>query len=147
NLTTAPFVKIANGYYYFDLGEKKNWFEAYQACRRMDAELLTFETLEEWQTISEYVFEQNIKRLYWTSGTDQGREGVYTWFSNGQALIGGMWGNAQPDNAGNTENCIEYGWIMGKSGIGLNDRPCGNNYQTNFICEAAKPKTASFVIW
>ncbi|ALC39820.1 CG43055, partial [Drosophila busckii] len=140
NLTTAPFVKIANGYYYFDLGEQKNWYEAYHACRRMDAELVTFETLEEWQTINKYALEHNLTKIFWTSATDQGHEGVYIWFTNGQTIVGGMWRIGNPDNRDNKENCIEY-----RPTHGVNDYVC--DHKNNFICEAVQPKTASFVIW
>ncbi|XP_051858351.1 C-type lectin 37Da-like [Drosophila albomicans] len=145
NVTTGPFVRITRGYYFFEMNVKKNWFEAYQSCHLMDAELLSIETEEEWRDLNAYVQEFNIGEFYWTSGTDQGKIGQHVWFANNKPIDKAMWGPNQPDNANKMEHCVEYNWAKSKTGSWINDRPC--EFQNRYICEARHPKTASFVVW
>lgn len=110
----------------------------------MDAELITIETIEEWNEINRYIRETRIEHFYWTSGTDQAKEGTHIWFTNGQPINKDLWAKGQPDNANKVENCHELGWKVNNV-LGLNDRPC--NFANRYICEARQPVTASFVLW
>ncbi|XP_030080523.1 C-type lectin 37Da-like [Drosophila hydei] len=144
NLTTGPFVRIGSGYYLFELKNWRNWYEAYETCRTMDAELITIETIEEWNEINRYMQETKIDNSYWTSGTDLAKEGAHVWFSSGQPINIKVWARGQPDNAGKVEHCDELGW-KGNNTTGLNDGPCAS--LKLYICEAKQPVTASFVLW
>ncbi|XP_034472650.1 C-type lectin 37Da-like [Drosophila innubila] len=145
NVTTGPFVRIAYGYYFFERNLQKNWFDAYETCRKMDAELISFETLEEWNDVNAYVREFNIENFYWTSGTDQAHPGSHVWFVNVKPIDKTMWASAQPDNANNKEHCVEYNYIKTKTASFLNDKPCEK--LNRYICETRQPKTVSFVVW
>ncbi|EDW11712.2 C-type lectin 37Da [Drosophila mojavensis] len=144
NLTTGPFVRIGTGYYFFELNNKRNWYEAYETCRTMNAELITIETIEEWNIINRYIRETNIDYSYWTSGTDLGKEGYHTWFSSGKPININIWDPGMPNNVDNLQHCDEMGWRDGVRS-GLNDRQC--EFLNRYICEAKQPVTASFVLW
>ncbi|XP_068140854.1 C-type lectin 37Da-like [Drosophila tropicalis] len=143
NITTEPFLKIGEGYYYIETNLNKNWFEAYETCRLIGAELIAFETIEEWNLVNQYLQDKKINDVtYWTSGTDLGNTGKHVWFSNGLNItLDEIWYPGEPNNGGGVEHCDEMCYIN----YGFNDRVC--SYNTRYICEAPQPKTAAFVVW
>ncbi|XP_068146117.1 C-type lectin 37Da-like [Drosophila tropicalis] len=148
-VNTEPFTKINNGYYFFGL-DGSNWYVAYEKCRALKSELVTFETAEEFEAIANYLKASGDKNSYWTSGNDLGREGTYNWFTTGQKFTISKWAPKQPDNAGGREHCIHMGYIWGYSTeFELNDRPCSNHKGSLFryICEAPQQETISLVVW
>lgn len=110
----------------------------------MNAELITIETIEEWNIINRYTRETNIDYSYWTSGTDLGKEGNHIWFSSGKPINISIWDPGMPNNVDNSQHCDEMGW-RDNVRSGLNDRQC--EYLNRYICEAQQPVTASFVLW
>nr|ACY00712.1 IP10278p [Drosophila melanogaster] len=61
NLTVdmTPFIKINESYYVF--GQTKvNWYVAYENCRRLQSELVTFETAEEFDAIAAFLMPEEI---------------------------------------------------------------------------------------
>ncbi|EDW27288.1 GL21206 [Drosophila persimilis] len=148
-LKSAPFIKIDDGYYFFGR-ESVNWYVAYEKCRELEAELVTFETDEEFDAIARYLKANADRGNYWSSGNDLGKTGIHKWFSNGQRINSLRWAHGQPDNAGDKEHCIHLGYIYKDSqGFELNDRPCAydGNSLFRFICEAPKLETISIVVW
>ncbi|XP_017069718.2 C-type lectin 37Da [Drosophila eugracilis] len=148
-LKAEPFVKINGGYYFFGR-ESLNWYEAYEKCRELDSELVTFETDGEFDAISAHLMANRSRENYWTSGNDLGKTGTHKWFTNGQRISTLRWAVHQPDNAGQREHCIHLGYIYGHSQtFELNDRPCSqdNNSLFKYICEAPKLETISIVLW
>ncbi|SPP85493.1 C-type lectin 37Da-like [Drosophila guanche] len=148
-LKSEPFTKINEGYYFFGR-ERVNWYVAYEKCRELDAELVTFETDGEFDHIAGYLKANADRDNYWTSGNDLGSTGTHKWFSNGQRINSMRWAHDQPDNAGNREHCIHLGYIYEDSQrFELNDRPCADDANSlfKFICEAPKLETISIVVW
>ncbi|XP_022234878.2 C-type lectin 37Da-like [Drosophila obscura] len=144
NIATAPFVQIGDGYYYIVEKESSNWFQAYLACHEMGAELVSFETREELDAIDAYMGPADGFSFLWTSGTDAAVKGEHVWFTSGEPLPSTVWGYAQPDDQGGNERCD----VLNRTGAVLpriDDAECGRRH--GYICEAPRPKTASFVIW
>lgn len=145
DVTTAPFLKIGTGFYYFE-NTTKNWFEAFASCRQMSAQLISFETVEEWSLIMDYRRTIKDTNRYWTSGTDLGSEGSHVWLATGKPMDINVWTVNNPDNYKNNEHCDELGWRPANSPTdGLNDVAC--SAKLRYICEASPPQTASFIIW
>lgn len=71
---------------------------------------------------------------YWTSGTQQGCKGAWSWCSKSDSSSFNdvaPWDNGQPDNKGGQEDCIHLRLaklISGPTGFFLNDRNCTNKY-------------------
>ncbi|XP_030377124.1 C-type lectin 37Da-like [Scaptodrosophila lebanonensis] len=152
NISTAPFTKIGDGYYYIEQKLRLNWYQAYESCRLIGAELISFETVEEWDALVNQLGERKSRKdrsEYWTSGNDLGKEGKHNWFRNAQPISINKWAPNQPDNAGGREHCVHLGYIYGHSKtLELNDRPCNSkNSLLSYICEASKPQTVSFIFW
>ncbi|XP_016997353.2 C-type lectin 37Da [Drosophila takahashii] len=148
-LKSEPFVKINEGYYFFGT-ESLNWFEAYEKCRELDSELVTFETDQEFDVVAAYLMANDSRQNYWTSGNDLAKTGTHKWFTSGQRISTLRWASGQPDNAGSREHCIHLGFIYGNSQkFELNDRPChqDSNSLFKYICEAPKLETISIVVW
>ncbi|KPU74252.1 uncharacterized protein Dana_GF26559 [Drosophila ananassae] len=146
HINTSPFIKIGEGYYYIETKTAKNWFDAFESCRRLDANLISFETLKEWDLINQYLWNQNLNHIYWTSGSDLANQGKHKWFASGEAITRNIWYPDEPNNQNGNENCDELGYRRTETNYNvLNDRPC--NYERYFICETRQPKTAAFVIW
>ncbi|KAH8248901.1 hypothetical protein KR032_004106, partial [Drosophila birchii] len=146
DITTGPFLKIGHGYYYIELTTKRNWFDAFAACRQWNASLIAFETTEEWNLINAFLWGNKIMARYWTAGTDLANEGEHVWLSTGQPLSLNLWGPNNPDNYKGLEHCDEFGLKAVETNYNsLNDLNCDSKQL--YICEAAQPKTASFVIW
>lgn len=144
SINTSPFVKIGNGYYYISL-QAANWFMAYESCRKLRSELVTFENSEEHDAIQTYLQKKGSEGhnlMYWTSGNDLGKNGVHNWFSSAQPITINRWAPGQPDNYQNKEHCdflsSEYQYL-------LSDGRC--ECYKRYICEAPKQETISIVVW
>ncbi|XP_022224247.2 C-type lectin 37Da [Drosophila obscura] len=146
NINPAPFVKIGDGYYYIETKLESNWFDAYEACRRMGAELIAFETIEEWDLVNKYLIKNNIYAIYWTSGNDLANEGKHVWHSTGEPLTLKIWYPGEPNHQNGEGQCDELGYRGTSTNYNvLNDRRC--SFKSRYICEAPQPRTASFIIW
>ncbi|XP_020802437.1 C-type lectin 37Da-like, partial [Drosophila serrata] len=125
NITTGPFTKIGHGYYYIERVTAKNWFDAFAACRQLGADLIAFETIEEWNLINAFLWKYKIMAQYWTSGTDLGNQGKHVWLSTGQPILLKLWGPGNPDNYKGAEHCDELGYLAVESNYNsFNDNRC-----------------------
>ncbi|XP_016954873.2 C-type lectin 37Da-like [Drosophila biarmipes] len=143
NITTAPFIKIGSNYYLIE-SKEVNWFDASESCNQMEADLVAFESLEELQLVSQYIIDNDITTILWTSGTDLAKQDRHVWFSNGRPVASNLRRKGEPNNAGGVEHCDELN-IQVNLGMGLNDRRC--EFLNGYICKARQPKTASFIVW
>ncbi|XP_034490522.1 C-type lectin 37Da-like isoform X4 [Drosophila innubila] len=147
DILTLPFVRIGNGYYYFETRKTANWFQAFESCRRMNATLISFETMQKWNDITNYLELFNDEFTYWTSGTDLGEQSRHVWFGSGNPIAINIWAPNEPDNLGKNQHCDQLGYRKPNTQDkkGLDDSECLNKMR--FICEVPQPYTASFVIW
>ncbi|KAM8720948.1 hypothetical protein ACLKA7_006913 [Drosophila subpalustris] len=146
DVVTLPFVRLGNGYYFFEREKTVNWFQAFESCRRMNATLISFDTMQKYVEITNFLDLMKDDYEYWTSGNDMAETGRHVWFGNGHPIGVNIWALGQPDNGAGLEHCDHIGYrrvITDKKG--LNDRQCST--QMRFICEVPQPYTASFVIW
>ncbi|KAH8293256.1 hypothetical protein KR018_005760, partial [Drosophila ironensis] len=147
NVNTKPFVKIGDGYYFIETGTPRNWFDASEACARLKADLVSFETTQEWVLVNEYLWNKTLNNVYWTSGSDLAKKGTHNWVATGYPIVLNIWSPGEPNNYYGKEDCD----ILGErraTAINyntLNDIKCSD--KELYICEAPQPKTASFVIW
>ncbi|KAH8329020.1 hypothetical protein KR074_001649, partial [Drosophila pseudoananassae] len=134
-VNAVPFVKIGNRSYYIETKVTKNWFEAFQACRLINADLIAFESFSEWRAVDEYLWENNIDNVYWTAGTDLGKKGYHVWFSTGKPIAFNIWSPGEPNNDKGVERCDEMGFLRTSTNSHrLNDKNCDT--KRRFICKA-----------
>ncbi|XP_037931482.1 C-type lectin 37Da-like [Teleopsis dalmanni] len=126
------FKKIGSNYYYIETIKKENWFEAAASCRRLNANLASIETEEEYEALIDYLKEKEYGDWFWLSGNDLGNEGDYVWLGTGQPMTYRKWYEGQPDNTAELEHCIHIWGINGE--YGLNDAKCSE--KELYICEA-----------
>ncbi|XP_070070758.1 C-type lectin 37Da-like [Drosophila takahashii] len=147
-INSSPFVKINEGFYYFGQ-EKVNWFRAYESCRKLGSELVTFETPEEFEAVSGYLKDRGERSDHWTSGNDLGHHGTHNWFTNAQPVSINRWAPKQPNNSGGNQRCIHMGYIYDYStDFQLNDRRCRDhkNSSMKYVCEIMMRAPPSFVV-
>jgi len=142
NVTTEPFIKIGNGYYFIQNKLPENWHAAFESCRQMEADLIAFESLEEMEMIWKHLSAMNPVRPFWTAGTDFAVQDKHVWFSNGQPVPSNLWRKGEPNNYENNEHCDN---IYVTHDFGLNDDVCAKLFY--YVCKAPQPKTASFIVW
>ncbi|KAH8285797.1 hypothetical protein KR018_008601 [Drosophila ironensis] len=102
----VDFVQIGDKLYNFGT-TRYNWFQAYEACRLMKTQLVSFETVEEWSLVSDYLLNTSNNGSFWTSGTDLAVVGEHVWFSTGKGGVGALdiWAPNEPNNANGVEHC------------------------------------------
>ncbi|KAH8293258.1 hypothetical protein KR018_005764 [Drosophila ironensis] len=132
--TAIEFVEIGDGLYFIETKQEKNWFDAFQACRQMKANLISFETLNEWSLIDQYLWNNKIDDFYWTSGTDSANNGQHVWFSTGKPVDQDIWSPGEPNNSNGDEHCDNIGWDQTSTKAHkLNDLNCFE--KKRYICE------------
>ncbi|XP_016982762.1 C-type lectin 37Da-like [Drosophila rhopaloa] len=147
NISTAPFVKIGSGYYIIESVARKNWYGAYESCRQLNAELITFESVEELKLITQYieaVLSPTGLGLFWTSGNDLANQDKHVWFSNGQPVPSDLFAKGEPNNANDEERCDAFK-VLDETNPGMND--CNCEIKRRYVCKAPQPVTASFIIF
>ena len=92
-------------------------------------ELVSIESEEE-QTKLIQVVPKTQYEGWWTSGSDEGHEGHWTWTATGQPVNFTRWGRKQPDG-GPVQNHL----MVTKSGLYWHDWE-GNYGHEFFICES-----------
>jgi len=132
-----PFVKLGPKRYYIGHFFKANWYKSQQYCRFHGMHLASIESKEENAVLEKHVNEIGLGTdHFWTSGTDQGEEGTFVWFSTGKPITFTNWNAGEPNNFkyenGEEEHCLEL-WNRDAKGLKWNDTPC--SFETFFICE------------
>ena len=92
-------------------------------CTDLGGDLAVLETEEENQFMYDAGAESMVFGL-----TDEAVEGSFVWV-DGQSATYDAWAEAQPDDAGGDEDCVQY-----YADATWNDIPCTNAY--GFVCEA-----------
>ncbi|KAH8282102.1 hypothetical protein KR054_005407 [Drosophila jambulina] len=146
NISTVPFEKIGNHYYYIQSDVEANWFKAAETCAELDAKLIDFDRIEEWNLVTNYLNDTNIYKSFWTSATNFADPTFYTWFSNGNPVSIDIWYPGEPNNLYGLENCAELARLSIPTQLfGLNDLKCSAT--RGYICKARQPKTVSVTVW
>ncbi|XP_017771193.1 PREDICTED: macrophage mannose receptor 1-like [Nicrophorus vespilloides] len=111
-------------WYYFETFYKATWFKAFMACNRMDMELLSIDSNEEFDKIHEFVknkTEYKNNQDLWTSGTMKDA-GQFNWMYTGNPVSVSRWHTGQPNNYGGKQFCLHM-WLD-KNQFRLNDMEC-----------------------
>lgn len=130
-------IRLGAKSYYIGHFFKANWYKASVYCRFHGMHLASVESRAENDLLEKTVQEFGLgQEHFWTSGTDQGEEGSFTWFGNGRPLTFNNWNTGEPNNFryenGEEEHCLEL-WNRDGKGLKWNDTPC--SFETYFICE------------
>ncbi|XP_071454358.1 C-type lectin 37Db isoform X1 [Hetaerina americana] len=137
NRWTMPLLKLGEKRYYLGIFFKANWYRAAQYCRYHGMHLASIESQEESDKLEKHIKDYGLGlEHFWTSGTDQGEEGVFFWLSNGRPVTYTNWNAGEPNNFryenGEEEHCLEL-WNRDGKGLKWNDTPC--SFETFFVCE------------
>lgn len=68
----------------------------------------------------------------WIDGSDEGKEGNWTWNNPMENILLDYWGPNRPDNAGSGQDCMIYRYFSGE--YLWDDRECTDN-DYPFICD------------
>nr|XP_024653981.1 uncharacterized protein LOC101472202 [Maylandia zebra] len=106
----------------------KTWTDAESSCQTLGGNLASF------HSTAEYTFIRELTRTAagsytraWVGGNDRETETVWKW-SDGSQFDFTNWGNGEPDNYGEGEDCME----INREGDYVNDQRC--NSQRGFVC-------------
>ncbi|KAH8273735.1 hypothetical protein KR018_011636 [Drosophila ironensis] len=133
-----PFVKIGNGYYYVGR-TPKTWFQAFKICRQMNANLVEFETLEEWMAVNDFMWNTGIGDTMWTAGAALADHETHEWFTSGRPFAFNMWHPQSPDNGRGSDYCDVMGFNRNATNkyLTMDDRQCES--LDSYLCEAPPP--------
>ncbi|XP_050321117.1 C-type lectin 37Db-like [Bactrocera neohumeralis] len=135
-----PFIKVGSKYYLVAQDLKLDWFGAAHFCRSYDSDLLTIESLAEKNALFVHLsplFKIGQMRV-WTSSNDLSVEGTFMSLNSGRPMLYAFWGQNEPNNAGNGEDCVEV--VLRNDLYMMNDNNCSTQMQ--IICEKRSPLNA-----
>lgn len=87
-----------------------NWFLAYEYCRTIGMELLSFQGSEEAETINNYLSDNGYSNSdYWTSGNQLG-SAMWIWMSTGQPFNNtfNYWAAGGPPLTKSQQSCMSH---------------------------------------
>nr|ANG56318.1 C-type lectin [Meretrix meretrix] len=94
--------------YKFSTG-KQNWVDARSMCKFHNSDLIEIETDTEQHWVRQQALKFNHTDLddgFWIGGTDWGNEGTWIWEPSQTPISYIVWGQGQPNNRNNSENCL-----------------------------------------
>ncbi|CAL4080456.1 unnamed protein product, partial [Meganyctiphanes norvegica] len=104
--------------------QKLSWPDAREHCKQNGGDLAAPDNLE---LLQNYLKDKDELHDYWLGGTDEAKEGTWTWL--GGASIANSWKSSQP-SGGRAQNCLDF---RSASNPSLNDYECDEPQY--FICE------------
>ncbi|KAH8286042.1 hypothetical protein KR054_001707, partial [Drosophila jambulina] len=129
NVSTKYLFHYGDSLYFID-ERSKNWFEARRFCEEMGFNLISFETVEEFNAINGFMNGTGATKGFWTSGTDFIHLGHHAWFPNGKPVPWNHWYPNQPDNEFGQEHCDSFRY---RGTDKMNDDKCTEKYF--YVCE------------
>ncbi|CAH1786366.1 unnamed protein product [Owenia fusiformis] len=132
----SNFIKHGNSCYKFEYTRTATWCNANIACFNLNAHLVAIESEAEQNYLSAKITADGKKGLpyhIWIGGNNLAGEG-WKWAAAGLGFTSKPmgythWGNGQPDNENNNENCVHIGaWKHT-----WNDNKCA--HRKYYICE------------
>ncbi|XP_035375925.1 macrophage mannose receptor 1-like [Electrophorus electricus] len=110
----------------------KTWSEALDFCLEVGGDLLSIHSDSDIQDVA---LPQTHSLSSWIGYSIQDPTVGYVW-SDGSTTSYEKWGEGQPDNFNNMENCVELAYYQWKKTIEWNDRHCEE--RRNWLCEIKK---------
>ncbi|XP_065345747.1 C-type lection lectoxin-Enh3-like [Cloeon dipterum] len=113
------------------------WLSNWKQCCALGMETLNIDNVAEQLGLTNMtkVYKDNWKAIfnYWTSGiaSKGSAERQWSWCeSTGPTIFapGLRWESGQPDNAGGSENCVHFRFVLNDTGTIMTDRNCSNRY-------------------
>ncbi|XP_066304553.1 uncharacterized protein [Branchiostoma lanceolatum] len=119
---------IWENYCYLFRTQELTWTQAENRCTQVGGHLASVRTGQE----NEFIRSHSAARKIWIGLNDRGNEDTWRWTdSTGVGYLN--WLNNQPDDAGNTEDCVEM-YTNGR----WNDNRCNNNnVKRDSVCKKA----------
>ncbi|XP_060938722.1 CD209 antigen-like protein E [Limanda limanda] len=98
----SPYwIRFGNSCYFLSKSKKK-WKESKSFCEDLSAQLVIISSEQE------QIFTFSFHGIFWIGVTDEEEEGVWKWVNESVAMKT-YWGEGQPDNYGDSENCATLG--------------------------------------
>ncbi|XP_005112141.3 low affinity immunoglobulin epsilon Fc receptor isoform X1 [Aplysia californica] len=111
---------------------KTTWADARKRCESIGGFLAEFHDHVSVEYVKRVVAKDN-SRL-WIGATDHDKEGTWTWVTSGKRLSVDDWVRNQPDNARNSEHCMEIREVLRVfGGKRWNDRTC--EHKLEYLCQ------------
>ncbi|ALC39828.1 lectin-37Db, partial [Drosophila busckii] len=114
-------IQIGSKFYFVETEGKLNWFEAANKCRELGGYLVNIESSEEMDALISLL--PTGKQYYWTSAHCLAGNRKFISVTTGEPMPYMRWHDAQPDNQGEHENCVELNSAEATNGFALNDFP------------------------
>ncbi|XP_017768248.1 PREDICTED: C-type lectin 37Da-like [Nicrophorus vespilloides] len=127
---------VINKLYYFETYYKASWYKAFMACSKLGMELLSIDSVEEFDKIHTLVKEKMEYRnglTIWTAGAMKD-VGEFNWMNTGNPVLSTRWHQGEPNNDGGNSHCLQI-WINNNRFL-LDDTQCSN--ERFFICQSYK---------
>ncbi|XP_065368984.1 ladderlectin-like [Calliphora vicina] len=123
-----------NNIYYMDNELKYTWFNALAKCNSMNMSLVTIDTKEKSDEITDLMKNTFAKvNPLWIGGVAIGSDHHYVWISTGRKFTFTNWAAGEPSYSSETELCLLNGW---SDKMLWNDHQCHKNY--GVMCEYGK---------
>ncbi|XP_055629003.1 C-type lectin 37Db-like [Toxorhynchites rutilus septentrionalis] len=135
--TSAQQMKCVSESKYYIPNFTANWFKATEYCKYLGMRLAEITTSEEQAKLAFFIQASDkynaTATQIWIGGNDLAEEGNFYWHDTGLGLGYTFWGEGNPDNSGDDENCVEIRYVPPGWAWHWNDRTC--YAERFFACE------------
>ncbi|XP_050742640.1 C-type lectin 37Da-like [Drosophila biarmipes] len=126
--------------------EMANWYRAYENCRELGSELVTFEASREFDAVNWYLKNKDVRSNHWTSGNDLAHTGIHNWFTNAKLIDINRWAPTQSNNRGGEQHCVHMCCRSKPSkDFRLNDKSCKGS-SMKYVWELPVQGSTPFIV-